>query len=292
MFTRKQMKKAAKLNLKKDWQSAIGAAVLSFLPSLFISVIREILEVLGYIGTVDWEDFLNFTVQEPVKGGVPAVESSFSMLSLAVIILFMPVLQVGFSRFIMKLRGDLSPKAAETFAPYREGNWGNIIFVTLSVWVSIFFWSLLFIIPGIIKMLQYAFVPHILAADPSVSSSRAKQLSKMLMKNRLGELFALYLSFIGWFMLVAVITGAFNSLLSYMPLMVWHILAVIISGLLNYFYVQPYLQASVVEFYSCRRAELIYMGKLSPDELPSFGADWYSPYNPNGPYASAPQEFF
>lgn len=291
MFTRKQMKKAAILNLKKDWRSAIGAAVLSFLPSLFISVIREILEVLGYISTVDLGEFPDFTVQEPITDGVPAVESAFSLLSLAVAALFIPVLQVGCNRFFMKLRGDLSPKATETFSPYKEGNWGNIIFVTVSVWVSIFFWSLLFLIPGIIKLFQYALVPQILASDPSVSSSRAKHLSKRLMKNHCVELFVLYLSFMGWFILVAVIAGSLNSLLSYLPVMAWHILTVIASGLLSYLYVQPYLQASVVEFYSCRRAELINMGEISPDELPSFGADWYSPYNPNGPYPSAPQEF-
>lgn len=86
------------------------------------------------------------------------------------------------------------------------------------------------------------------------------------MKGHKLELFVLYLSFFGWFLLSAF-TG----------------------GILQVLYVQPYFQATIIEFYSCRRAELIKKGELLPHELPTFGFDWYSPENPNGPFDNPPQ---
>ena len=254
MFSRAKMKEAAKLNFKKNYSGSIGATVIAFLPSFILGILGSIFEGSNYAQFYSW-DF------SYIEESLLPLSLEYSALSLVIGLLFVPVLQVGYNKYFMKLRGDLGTTATEVFSPYKEGNWGNVIFVTIAVGFSIFLWSLLFVIPGIIKAFQYALVPQILASDSSISSTRAKQLSKMLMKNHWGELFVMYLSFLGW-----IIISSFTF------------------GLLYVFYVQPYLQASIVEFYSCRRADLINEGKISPQELPSFGTDWYSPDNPNGPF--------
>ncbi len=256
MFSRAKMKEAAKLNFRKNYGGSIGATVLAFLPSFILSIVGSFLEGPNY--TQFYSD--EFSTGESFL----PLSLAYSALSIIVGLLLVPVLQVGYNKYFMKLRGDLGPKATEVFSPYKEGNWGNIIYVTISVGVSIFLWSLLLVIPGIIKAFQYALVPQILASNPSISSSKAKQLSRMLMKNHWGELIVMYLSFLGW-MILSVFTG----------------------GLLYVFYVQPYLQASIVEFYSCRRADLIYKGEISSQELLSYGMDWYSSDNPAGPFETA-----
>lgn len=267
MFTRKQMKEAAKLNFKRKWVTSIIATLIVMLPSFTITA--------EYTYNRFSEDFLPFNLNSSLFSlqasqffNKPRITFSlaFAFISAAITFVIIPVAQVGYNRYFLKLRGQLEPKATEPYTPFREENWGNIVFVTLLTRISIFMWSLLFVIPGIIKAFQYSLVSVILASDSTISLSNAKRLSKRLMKGHKLELFVLYLSFIGWFIL-SVFTG----------------------GILQIIYVQPYLQATIIEFYSCRRAELINKGTLLPQELPAFGSDWYSPKNPNGPFQSGSQ---
>lgn len=65
-------------------------------------------------------------------------------------------------------------------------------------------WSLLFIIPGIIKSFSYAMTPFIMAENPNMTASEAIEASKQLMDGHKGELFMLDLTFIGWELLAAL----------------------------------------------------------------------------------------
>src|SRR5699024_7626307 len=64
--------------------------------------------------------------------------------------------------------------------------------------VYIFLWTLLFIIPGIIKSYEYRFVPYILAENPHLPTGEVLAISKDLTDGRKMEIFILDLSFIGW----------------------------------------------------------------------------------------------
>ncbi len=70
-----------------------------------------------------------------------------------------------------------------------------------------FLWTLLFIIPGIIKSFSYALTPYILAKYPEVPAKDALKISMKLMNGRKFDLFILYLSFIGWELLSALTFG-------------------------------------------------------------------------------------
>ena len=95
----------------------------------------------------------------------------------------------------------------------------------LLVNVFIFLWSLLLVVPGIIKAYSYAMVPYILA-DPNVDVEDAITRSRQMMDGKKMDLFVLHLSFIWWF-----------------------ILGVITINILNVFYTIPYLQLSTAGFY-------------------------------------------
>lgn len=87
-------------------------------------------------------------------------------------------------------------------------------------------WTMLFIIPGIIKAYSYRMVPYILAEDPDISGRDAITLSRQMMDGQKWNTFVLDLSFIGW-----------------------DLLSALTCGLLGLFYVNPYKHATGAELY-------------------------------------------
>lgn len=68
-------------------------------------------------------------------------------------------------------------------------------------------WSLLFVIPGIIKGLSYSQANYVLAENPGIGAREAINRSKAMMEGHKMELFVLNLSFIGWMMLTGITFG-------------------------------------------------------------------------------------
>ena len=73
--------------------------------------------------------------------------------------------------------------------------------------IKIFLWSLLLIIPGIIKSFEYAMIPFILAENPELEMSEVFRLSKMMMDGNKFRYFCLGLSFVGWILLGILTLG-------------------------------------------------------------------------------------
>ncbi len=90
----------------------------------------------------------------------------------------------------------------------------------------VFLWSLLFIIPGIIKSYEYMMVPYLLADNDGMSAQEAFDESRRLMTGQKWNAFVLDLSFIGW-----------------------RILSAFTFGLLNIFYVNPYADMTHAALY-------------------------------------------
>ena len=88
-----------------------------------------------------------------------------------------------------------------------------------------FLWSLLFVIPGIIKSYAYSQAMYILADNPDIGALEALRRSEEMMRGHKLDLFLLDLSFIGW-----------------------HLLALVTFGL-SYIYVMPYLATTRAGFY-------------------------------------------
>ncbi len=86
-------------------------------------------------------------------------------------------------------------------------------------------WSLLFIIPGIVKACSYSMTCYILNDNPEMSASEAINASKAMMNGHKWEYFVLQLSFIGWYILSAFTFG------------------------LLLLYVGPYVNATTAAFY-------------------------------------------
>lgn len=70
--------------------------------------------------------------------------------------------------------------------------------------LSIFLWSLLFIIPGIVKSYEYRMIPYLLAEYPDMPKEQAFETSKRMMNGQKWRTFVLDLSFLGWNILSAL----------------------------------------------------------------------------------------
>jgi len=89
----------------------------------------------------------------------------------------------------------------------------EFVFITL--------WSLLFIVPGIIKSFSYSMAYFILKDNPDIGTAEAITRSRKMMVGYKGKLFGLYLSFIGWILLCCLTLGiGFLWLYPYMTLSV------------------------------------------------------------------------
>ncbi|MBQ2067167.1 MAG: DUF975 family protein, partial [Clostridiales bacterium] len=105
-------------------------------------------------------------------------------------------------------------------------------------------WSLLFLIPGIIKSYSYFMVPYIAADNPELPSSRVFEISKQTMKGEKWNLFVLQLSFI-----------------------LWHLGCLITCGF-GYLFLTPYLEATYAELYACLKTKAMREGIIAEGELP------------------------
>lgn len=91
----------------------------------------------------------------------------------------------------------------------------NSFLAMLLVGLFTFLWSLLFVIPGIIKMFSYAMTPYIIADHPDIDAIKAIDESRRMMHGHKAELFFLRLSFIGWFILGMITVVGFIFVLPY-----------------------------------------------------------------------------
>ena len=133
-------------------------------------------------------------------------------------------LEIGGKRFYVRNLHEKAQVGNLGFA--FDTNYMNVVKVMFFKDLYIVLWSLLFIIPGIIKEYEYMMVPYLLAENPQMSKDEAFAASKQMMTGNKWRAFVLDFSFIGW-----------------------HILSVLTCGILEVFYVAPYVDAAHAALY-------------------------------------------
>lgn len=119
---------------------------------------------------------------------------------------------------------------------------GDVCITGILKWLFTGLWSLLFVIPGIVKSYSYAMTMYIMQDHPELSGNDAITKSRQMMDGHKFDLFILDLSFIGWYLL-----GALTF------------------GILIVFYVEPYRQVTRTNFYEQLRMD--YEGLTAPQEV-------------------------
>lgn len=89
---------------------------------------------------------------------------------------------------------------------FQEFN-SRVYVTTLLTMVYTLLWTLLLIIPGIIKAYSYSMTYYVLEDNPELSGDKAIEESMRMMSGHKWELFWLHLTFIGWGLLCILTLG-------------------------------------------------------------------------------------
>ena len=123
------------------------------------------------------------------------------------------------------VRRTKSVSVEDLFSAFNATFYWKSMVLGILVWVYTFLWSLLFLIPGVIKGCSYFLAPYILVDNPELTAEEAICRSMRLMD---GHKMQLFLMSLGYFFLVVL-----SSLLLFIP-MLWLV---------------PYYTVAYVKFY-------------------------------------------
>lgn len=131
--------------------------------------------------------------------------------------------QLGYAKFLLGQHDGKDYSVGDLFSQFHRFGTGFAQAFLKNLYIVL--WTLLFIVPGLVKTYSYAMTPFILADHPEMTASEAITASRKLMDGHKGELFVLGLSFFGWSLLSIITLG--------------------IAGL----WVTPYINAAYAAFY-------------------------------------------
>lgn len=171
--------------LRGNWANALVATIILVALALFFSS----------------NDAINSYYQRIVIN--PFIGYSLSFVSLFVLL----PLAVGYSNSMRVLLETGDNRLTNNSFSLAFGNWLHVVWGMILSTIYIFLWTLLLIIPGIIKSYSYALTPYILVEHPEMSANEAIEESMRLMDGHKFDLFYLQLSFIGWAILSILSLG-------------------------------------------------------------------------------------
>jgi len=150
-------------------------------------------------------------------GFVPFIGSIASFI-------IIPAFALSLCMIYLKITKKEDVSVGDGFAGF--SNTGRALWLNILISVFTFLWSLLLVIPGIIKSYAYSMAFYVLADHPELTAREALAKSKEMMNGHKMELFVLHLSFFWWYCLVGITFG--------------------IAAI----YVTPYVSATVANFYN------------------------------------------
>ena len=183
---RSELKKQAKAALKGHW----GVAILVGLAMVGINWVIGMIPVIGWVVSL------------------AAVVFEFGVAAF-----YLSVVRAGDIQFT-----TLFSSSFEGFAKKLGTMWLQILYI--------FLWSLLFVIPGIVKTYSYSMAMYVLAENKGMSATECINASKEMTNGHKMDLFVLSLSFIGWMLLGSITFG------------------------LAYIWVMPYMNATFANAYN------------------------------------------
>lgn len=227
MWTREQLKTQAKDAVRRNyWMSVlVGFIALIAAGSAGYSSFR------GGNNSVDMKEILYGLSARTGVSVVAIIIGMFGIMATAMIISTLIAvfirnpLEVGVSRFFLKNAYEHAG-LGEVGYSFSGGQYLRIVGTMVLKQLFIFLWTLLFIIPGIIKVYDYYLVEYIIADDPTISVMDALAKSRNMMRGHRWNTFVLNLSFIPWLLL-----------------------SVFTFGILAIFYVNPYIQQTDAQLY-------------------------------------------
>ena len=238
MKLRADIKRQAKERFAAQYGVSVGALLLYIVISGAVSVINYIINAPIVLHNYIYM----FTRRGMLLPYVPVTDYLMMIGYLVIIFVVIPMV-VGYNAFVLRVYRGMP---ADINGMFRDGFSNYWRHVGGMLWMGLFayLWTLLFVIPGIIKMFSYFLTPYILADCPNVTATDALKLSMRMTAGHKGRIFVLVLSFIGW-----------------------GVLSLLTAGLLGIFYSTPYYNTSKAGLYDELKNEALAKGVVSPLEL-------------------------
>lgn len=237
MWTREQVKGTAKYVLSFSyWKALLACLIVSLVTS---------------ISTMGSSYTTSFTTTYRISGDLFSWQIGGIVLLLFCILSSIGILfgifvanpvEVGKCRFFLANRQNKGGYD-QIFSLFKSGVYLNVVKTMFLRDLYVFLWSLLFVIPGIVKSYEYSMIPYILAENPNIDSKRAFAISRSMTQGEKGSIFVLDLSFLGWLFLGAMACG------------------------IGTLFVAPYIQATLTELYEILKYKVISGGMAGMDEL-------------------------
>ena len=233
MWNRAELKMRGNMAFKKNYVSAVVVALL-----------------MGIFGTVSGESSARRVSENSdiysgnlfnvgmITGLLAGIATVVILIVLVAKVFVGNLLKMGGYRFFI-LNQTAQPGIGTLFDGFRSGHYVNIVLTMFLRDLFTTLWSLLLVVPGIVKHYEYLMVPYIIAENPAMDYKEAFQISKQMMDGEKMEAFIMDLSFLGWYLLSAVT-----------------------CGLLAIFYVNPYVQASFAEMYTFNKQKAYQEGYI------------------------------
>ena len=221
MWTRSELKEKAKAYVKRSyWPLVLVSLILAVITGGFSNGGNSGRDYsTDWSGGVDGGDIAsritgNITgIDWALVGGIMAIAAVFAVAVIAIAVIVsifvLNPIEVGCRRyFIEAAYGEVTMKNISVLVmSFKDGKYGNIVKTMFLKGLYQFLWSLLLIVPGIVKSYEYRMIPYILAENPDVTTEEAFRLSKEMMDGEKWETFVLDLSFIGWALVAGITCG-------------------------------------------------------------------------------------
>jgi len=180
MLTRQEIKARARDVVRQHRSAAIGVTVMPI--------------VAGFVSGI--LDFIAGALFGPVGYWIVYWIGMFVLI----------VISVNMLGEYIKLWNGQKPSPEALFKELKVNFWRKL---GGSLWAGlfVFLWSLLLVIPGIIKAMSYYFTQNILADCPNVSATDAIKISMKITDGHKMDVFIFILSWIGWMLLSSLTLG-------------------------------------------------------------------------------------
>ncbi|MDY5633182.1 MAG: DUF975 family protein [Treponema porcinum] len=237
MFDRKKYKQFAKMQLSKRWFTPVIMTLICF-AILFLLEARDFKEAFMELSefTIPADEVL-FTT-ETAETGTYMFDTIRSWITILVEFILM------FAQLNVYLAMSKGPEKI-TLGTFVEGlgMWVKAVLAGLWNTLWVFLWSMLFLIPGIVKFYAYSQMFYLLAEFPELSVSKAMKISIEITRGHKGDLFVMHLSFIGWAILAAIPVG------------------------LGYLWLMPYINMSMTNAYHGLLKDALSTGVIKLEDL-------------------------
>lgn len=203
MWTRSALKQKAKVSFKANyWKSVLMGLVMLTIVGGVAASSSASTSGSGAGAALMSFDGASAAMVAAVLGLFALIVIGVAIICWLIKIFFVNPIEVGVQKFFIN---NLNDKAEiKEMAWAFDHNYLQGVKTMFLRDIFTFLWSLLLIVPGIIKSYEYRMIPFLIAEHPEMTYKEAFAESKRMMKGQKWNAFVLDLSFIGWFLLGAI----------------------------------------------------------------------------------------